>query len=54
MEEEEASSGGPRKIATILDGTVGGKKKKVALLPSGQTHKKHMVRPRVRLSVSAL
>ena len=45
MEEEEPTTGSRRHIATVLAGTVSGKeaKKKVALLPSGQMHKKHMV-----------
>ena len=49
MEDEDEPAGGSRRaIATVLSGTVSGReaKKKVALLPSGQMHKKHMVRCR--------
>ena len=48
QQEEEESAGSRRHIATVLSGTVSGreaKKKKVALLPSGQMHKKHMAKP---------
>ncbi|KAF0289380.1 Symplekin [Amphibalanus amphitrite] len=46
-DEEEAPAGSRRPIATVLSGTVTGReaKKKVALLPSGQMHKKHMAKP---------
>ena len=46
-DDEDAPAGSRRTISTVLTGTVtSGRqaKKKVALLPSGQMHKKHMVR----------